>query len=80
MTNNIKKIIIILIIIIIGGAAVLVLNDKNKSRDFVVNISDTPTKYDLINLTTPEPNQEISSPLVIAGNARGNWSIIQACL
>ncbi len=30
-------------------------------------------KSDLIRISTPRPNQTISSPLTIAGEARGNW-------
>lgn len=30
-------------------------------------------KIDLIRLTSPRPNQEISSPVKITGEARGNW-------
>ena len=34
---------------------------------------DDTKKTDLIRLTTPQPNQEIESPLLIEGEARGNW-------
>ncbi len=32
-----------------------------------------PTKDDLIRVTSILPNQEISSPLIVEGEARGNW-------
>ncbi|MBU4480103.1 Gmad2 immunoglobulin-like domain-containing protein [Patescibacteria group bacterium] len=34
---------------------------------------DKEDKSDLIILETPQPEQEITSPLVIKGEARGNW-------
>lgn len=40
---------------------------------FVENIGNTLEKNNLIRLTSPLPNAEISSPLTITGEARGNW-------
>jgi hypothetical protein len=34
---------------------------------------DTNTKSDLIRISSPRPNQKITSPLVITGEARGYW-------
>jgi len=73
MKKNIKKIIIILIVMLAGATAIAFLDYKNQPHNTAPNIDDSPVKFDLINVTTPTPNQEISSPLVIAGSARGNW-------
>jgi hypothetical protein len=40
---------------------------------FVENIGNEMEKTDLIRLDNPRPNQEISSPLKISGEARGSW-------
>ncbi len=40
---------------------------------FTEEIKGESDKYNLIRVTTPQPNQVISSPLVIEGEARGNW-------
>lgn len=40
---------------------------------FTQNIGNELEKADLIRLDTPRPNQLVSSPLVIKGEARGNW-------
>lgn len=40
---------------------------------FIENISNALDKTNLIRLFNPLPNQEIKSPLVIEGEARGNW-------
>lgn len=32
-----------------------------------------PEKYNLIRVNTPSPNQTVSSPLTVTGEARGNW-------
>lgn len=34
---------------------------------------ETPDKSDLIKVNSPKPGDKISSPLVIEGEARGNW-------
>ena len=34
---------------------------------------NTAQKADLIRVSSPLPNQEVSSPLTITGEARGNW-------
>ena len=40
---------------------------------FTENIGNELEKQDLIRLNTPRPNQKITSPLTIEGEARGNW-------
>lgn len=40
---------------------------------FVEDIGNELEKTDLIRIDYPRPNQEISSPLKIEGEARGNW-------
>ncbi len=35
--------------------------------------TSTETTSSLIRLTTPQPNTEITSPLIVTGEARGNW-------
>src|SRR3989344_3148362 len=40
---------------------------------FTENIGNELEKIDLIKVSQPRPNQEISSPLVIEGEARGYW-------
>lgn len=40
---------------------------------FVEDIGNELEKIDLIKINTPRPNQEITSPLEISGQARGYW-------
>lgn len=42
-------------------------------KNFVENIGNSLEKKDLIHLTTPLPNETITSPLTIKGEARGPW-------
>jgi len=42
-------------------------------RTFVEDIGNALEKTDLIQVTAPRPNQVVSSPLVVAGRARGRW-------
>lgn len=40
---------------------------------FVEDIGNALDKVDLIQATSPQPNENISSPLMVGGEARGNW-------
>ena len=40
---------------------------------FTENIGNELEKNDLIRINTPRPNQKITNPLVIEGEAKGNW-------
>jgi len=40
---------------------------------FTEDIGNELEKIDLIRLDNPRPNQEIESPLLVRGEARGNW-------
>ena len=42
-------------------------------RNFTEDIGNELEKTDLIRITNPRPNQTISSPLTVTGEARGNW-------
>ena len=42
-------------------------------QTFTEFVGDEIEKMDLIRINTPRPNQMISSPLTIKGEARGNW-------
>src|SRR3990167_3722289 len=61
----ITKIILTIGAVGLGAAGVWFVADKQ---------NDTPVAYkDLIEITSPQPNEEITSPLVVRGQARGNW-------
>ena len=68
-----KKLLIIIIVIIIiaaAGAAAWILMQK----EALAPVLDPPaTKDDLIRVDMPRPGQVIKSPLIITGEARGNW-------
>jgi len=42
-------------------------------QTFTESVGNELEKTDLIRINTPRPNQTISSPLTITGEARGNW-------
>lgn len=44
-----------------------------QGQNFVQDIGNELTKADLIKVDSPRPNQAITSPLIITGQARGNW-------
>jgi len=75
-----KKILIIIIILAIVILAVL-WRPKNINTDITPNLpemdpiqkAEIESKKDLIRLETPLPNSTITSPLLIKGEARGNW-------
>lgn len=46
---------------------------RHKEQTFVEDIGNELEKADLIRVETPRPNQMISSPLTIKGQARGYW-------
>lgn len=46
---------------------------RNGEQSFTENIGNELEKADLIRLESPRPNQEVSSPLEISGEARGVW-------
>lgn len=73
--NNTRKVPIFLAIIFIGvGLAYLVFNYSNKdSVKSPVVITEPDKQSGLIYLETPAPNQTISSPFTILGQARGQW-------
>lgn len=46
---------------------------RHNNQLFVENIGNELDKQDLIRLDNPRPNQTVSSPLVVTGEARGYW-------
>lgn len=46
---------------------------RSGEKTYVENIGNEFDKIDLIRINSPRPNQIIKSPLVIEGEARGNW-------
>lgn len=46
---------------------------KHGDKTFLENIGNELEKADLIKITNPRPNQTISSPVIIKGQARGSW-------
>ena len=77
--KNMKKIILLLIVIVLGLIIILFvvsnIENVNKIDD---NIDEEPV-YDGevvvedIRIDNPRPNQEIESPVVLEGKARGYW-------
>ena len=47
--------------------------DSQSKETFTEDVGNVLAVIDLIQLSTPLPNEEVSSPLVIKGQARGNW-------
>lgn len=72
MTRKKTLLIIIILLIIVSLAIAWQLKNKEVINP-AENIGNTFEKKDLIRLDTPRPNDVIKSPLVIAGEARGNW-------
>lgn len=66
-----KKIYIFIVLgaLILAAITVFVLKEKVIKK----NTGNETEKADLIVIENPRPNQEISSPLLISGKARGFW-------
>lgn len=72
-----------LILILIAVLIIIFYPFKNRETNTPNTSTSTPAtttlntttkgNKDIIKLTTPKPNQTISSPLTIKGEARGNW-------
>lgn len=57
--------------VLIAGAVLFVQNKGGEI--FVEDIGNELEKLNVIRINTPRPNQTISSPLMIEGEARGVW-------
>ena len=69
-----KKTLLIIIIVLIVAAAGAAAWWQGTKKEAPVSVLEPPvSKDDLIRLDTPRPNQVIKSPLIITGEARGNW-------
>ena len=64
---------IALVVIGVGVSWKLIENKRQPLIPNTVNIDNGQRKDELIRLEYPQPNQLISSPLTIKGEARGNW-------
>ncbi|MFH1392973.1 MAG: Gmad2 immunoglobulin-like domain-containing protein [Patescibacteria group bacterium] len=70
---NKKLITIIIVIIAIAAAGAVAWWQLAKKEALTPVLNPPATKDDLIRLDAPRPGQVIKSPLVITGEARGNW-------
>lgn len=73
MKIAIPLIAIALVVIGVGVSWKLIENKRQPLIPNTVNIDNGQRKDELIRLEYPQPNQLISSPLTIKGEARGNW-------
>ncbi|MEK7625271.1 MAG: hypothetical protein AAB467_02885, partial [Patescibacteria group bacterium] len=69
-----KKALIIICAILVCAAAIAVILMEIRPVD---NVQQLPViggeKQNLIRLFEPQPNQSITSPVTLTGEARGNW-------
>ncbi len=71
--STMKKIYIVLLVVvalIVIGACYYLTQNNPVEKPYTGNEVE---KANLIKITNPRPNQEITSPVVITGEARGNW-------
>lgn len=74
MNKKINIIILLASLFIVGGWSYLIVSYLNRDTDQIININTEPEEQtELIYLETPTPNETISSPLTILGQARGFW-------
>jgi len=63
-----KALIFVIIVVVVGVMGVaLIFSNKN------TNVENIEKKADLIRVSNPQPEQVISSPLTVEGQARGSW-------
>ena len=65
-----KIITIVVLAVVILAVGWQLQNNQNQKPE---NLGNEAEKKDLIRITSPRPNDVIKSPLVIEGEARGNW-------
>jgi len=74
MNKTIKIAVLLVILFVLGIGSYLAFSYLNKTPVADPEMSVEPEKkFDLIYLETPLPNETISSPLTISGQARGTW-------
>lgn len=72
--SMIKKIILLSLVVLIGVAVYFwKFNIKQPVISNPEPIGNEQEKIDLIQVESPRPNTEISSPIIIKGKARGTW-------
>jgi len=77
MTNVLKKgnislpIVIIIILILFGGGIFAYYSIRNSAQK--TQLPSPKDKSNLIHVYSPQPNQEITSPVSVTGEARGTW-------
>jgi len=71
---NLKTFILLLIVVIIGTAGTYILVERPACMFGTGGEAENvPDKSDLIRLDSPQPNETITSPLTVKGEARGYW-------
>jgi hypothetical protein len=74
------KTIIATILVLLIGLGIILYIDKDEVKELVVNnpgtnnpVDNTPTETSMVKVTSPLPNASVKSPLLVTGEARGNW-------
>lgn len=73
-----KKGVLITLLVVIVGAAIWWYfcpqkQDEQVQQQPAATVTTTKGNPDIIRLESPRPEEQISSPLTITGEARGNW-------
>ncbi len=66
---------LVFLLVVIGGFLLIKQNYYDSSLATIINtdLDKNNNLYNLIQVTTPQNDEVISSPLLIKGQARGNW-------
>lgn len=70
---NKKIFILILILILLIGAVYAMLEREQSQKEPTKSFITVKGETDLIKLFSPQVGEEVSSPLIIKGEARGTW-------
>jgi hypothetical protein len=68
-----KKILVAIFFVIALVTVSILISKEKPSNNFVGEIGNVSEKSDLIKITNIKANQNITSPVVIKGEARGTW-------
>lgn len=74
-----SNIVIVVVLLILFSSGIYIWSNNQSSAPTEPtpttgdNTEEPSTNHPLITVVSPQPNQNISSPLTISGEARGNW-------
>ncbi|OGE84298.1 MAG: hypothetical protein A2846_02045 [Candidatus Doudnabacteria bacterium RIFCSPHIGHO2_01_FULL_49_9] len=71
---NYKAIIVVVLVILVAGFGAIIYSQNTQDQPALEIPGDNaPQTNPLISVSSPLPNAQVSSPMAVTGQARGNW-------